>query len=98
MPNVTSLKIFEMQDPKVFEGLKTAFPNLVRLGVDTQSQVYGREEESGIKLGAVLGQLGACVVGWTGLKFVELALPTYPEHVKDILLNMLEGKELYKGG
>ncbi|XP_035701008.1 uncharacterized protein LOC118433314 [Folsomia candida] len=91
---VKTLKIFEIHDVIFFEGLKTAFPNLESLEVDTCTKKdHFLEKESGMKLGVVMNACG----GWSGLKHLELGLPTYPEEVKDVLQTMLDGLNLCKG-
>ncbi|XP_035700991.1 uncharacterized protein LOC118433303 [Folsomia candida] len=90
---VKTLKIFEMHDPKLLEGLKTAFPNVVRLEVDTRSRTDDRGKESGMKLGVVLKACG----GWQGLKRMDLSLPVYPREIITAIPALLEGRELYKG-
>ncbi|XP_035700984.1 uncharacterized protein LOC118433300 [Folsomia candida] len=91
--SVKNLKIFELHDPKLLEGLKTAFPNLVRLEVGTHSRTDERGEESGMKLGVVLKACG----GWGGLKRIDLSLPRYPKEARDVIPALLEGRELFKG-
>ncbi|XP_035708095.1 uncharacterized protein LOC118435785 [Folsomia candida] len=89
---VESLKIFEMHDPTLLEGLKTAFPNLVRLELDTGDMTDHRGEESRMKWGPVLK---ACA-GWVGLKHLYLSLPTESDLVLDVIQGLLDGSELYK--
>lgn len=91
LTSVTNLEICEVHDPKLVEGLKATFPNLVRLKVDS---FYGTDfngDESGMELGVVLK---ACE-GWKGLKHLNLALPTYPVQILDILHALLDVEELY---
>lgn len=88
-----NLKIHELQDPTLLEGLKTAFPNLVRLEVVAVGRTDYREKESGMNLGVVLTACG----GWVGLKHLKLRLPKYPEEILDIIQALLNGLELYKG-
>ncbi|OXA40169.1 uncharacterized protein LOC118439394 [Folsomia candida] len=90
---VKDLKILELHDPTLLEGLKTAFPNLVSLGLETICPEDDREEESGMKLGVVLKACG----GWGGLKHLNLQLPTYPEEMMNVIQALLGGLELYKG-
>lgn len=88
--SVTNLKILEMHDPRLSTGLKTTFPNLMRLQVDTSGS---RGKESRMKLGVVLKACGGC----GRLKHLELALPICPQESKDVIPALLQGNELYKG-
>lgn len=86
---VTDLRIQELYDPTLLARLKTAFPNLKTLGLDSLYEM----EEGGMELGVVLK---ACV-GWGGLKHLRVRLPTYPERMWDFIKALLDGSELYKG-
>ncbi|XP_035716456.1 uncharacterized protein LOC118439330 [Folsomia candida] len=88
--NVKILKIFEMHDRTLLEGLKTAFPNLVRLLLGTNSRTG--DDGEGMELGGVLK---ACV-GWVGLKHLELWLPLYPKEIMGVIKALLDGVQLYK--
>ncbi|OXA40194.1 uncharacterized protein LOC110860771 [Folsomia candida] len=82
--NVADLRIHELHDPRLLDGLKTAFPNLQKLWLDNK--------EAGMELGVVLK---ACV-GWGGLNHLHIGLPTYAKKMWDIVKALLDCAELYK--
>ncbi|XP_035713226.1 uncharacterized protein LOC118437880 isoform X2 [Folsomia candida] len=88
LTNVTDLNINELYDPKLLEGLKTAFPNLTTLALDT----FHKKEMGGMELGVVLK---ACA-GLDTLNHFHLWLPTYPERMRDTIEALLIGRDLYK--
>lgn len=93
---VKYLRIIEMHDPALLDGLKTAFPNLERLSVRTRhaEDVDVAGGVSGMQLGAVLQ---ACEGGWEGLKHLEVGLPRNPERIGDVIKALLDCSNLYQG-
>ncbi|XP_021967280.2 uncharacterized protein LOC110862387 isoform X1 [Folsomia candida] len=85
---VTDLRINELYDPKLLDGLKTAFPNLRRLGLDSMYET----EVAGMELGVVFK---ACADLDT-LNRLDLWLPTYPERVLDVIKGLMDGSKFYK--
>ncbi|XP_035703519.1 uncharacterized protein LOC110842643 isoform X4 [Folsomia candida] len=90
--SMKNLKILEMHDPTLLDGLKTAFPNLESLDVKTFCKTDFRGNVSQMELGVVLDAFGR----WEGLKSLLLRLPVFPNTIIDVIRALLEGKELYK--
>lgn len=87
---VRNLKILELQDPQLLEGLKTTFPSLESLLLKTFFHGVGDR----MKLGVVLKACG----GWKGLKHLDLRLPVSNRaETFRVFTELLEGRELYKG-
>lgn len=95
LSSVIKLKISEMHDPRLLEGLKTAFPNLRELIVTTSEEMDSRGEVSGMELGVVLKACG----DWGTLKHLEIVVPSYPKQIMDIIQALLdaEAKGVFKG-
>ncbi|XP_035716310.1 uncharacterized protein LOC118439262 [Folsomia candida] len=91
--NVTSLMIREIHDPAFLDELMTAFPNVEKFDLDTYQRTDWRGGVSGMELGVVLK---ACV-GWKALKHFDIAVPTFPKEIEDVIQTLLDAKELYKG-
>ncbi|XP_035711702.1 uncharacterized protein LOC118437041 [Folsomia candida] len=89
-PTLRNLRIVELHDPQLLEGLQEAFPNLVKLTVDTRHAADFRRLNTTMKLPFVLP---ACL-GWEGLKHLNLALPRYPEKIVDVIKILLDCKDL----
>ncbi|XP_021959194.2 uncharacterized protein LOC110855071 [Folsomia candida] len=89
--NVTKLVLMEVHDPRLVGGLKTAFPNLESLKVDTYDEMDSDGRMSKMGLGVVLS---ACV-GWERLKCLNLALPMYPGRIGDVIEALMDSRELY---
>ncbi|XP_035711456.1 uncharacterized protein LOC118436903 [Folsomia candida] len=92
LSSVRNLEITELHDLQLFGGLVTAFPNLERLKVESFYCTDFKGEESEMELGVVL----KTCKGWKGLKHLDLALPTYPIEILEIIKALLEVGELYK--
>lgn len=90
-PTLRNLRIVELHDPQLLEGLQEAFPNLVKLTVDTRHAADFRRLNTTMKLPFVLP---ACL-GWEGLKHLNLALPKYPEKIVDVIKILLDCKDLF---
>ncbi|OXA37536.1 uncharacterized protein LOC118433514 isoform X2 [Folsomia candida] len=78
---VTDLKIHELYDPDLLEGLKTAFPNLESLALDTFHEEEEDEEKARMELDVVL----ETCAGFDKLTHLHLWLPTYPEQTWEVL-------------
>ncbi|OXA53524.1 uncharacterized protein LOC118435869 [Folsomia candida] len=87
-----NLKIFEMHEPTLLDGLKTAFPNLESLEVKTFSRTDFRGDVSRMELSVVLDAFGR----WEGLKRLLLRVTVFPDKLVNVIRALLEGKELYK--
>ncbi|OXA54625.1 hypothetical protein Fcan01_10498 [Folsomia candida] len=85
--SVENLAILEIQDPKLLDGLKTAFPNLKRLELDTRCKKYFKGE---------LGEMLNTCKGLEGLKYLHLMVSTFSEPRLNIILTLLDSAELYK--
>lgn len=92
--NITHLALFEIRNPTLLEGLKTAFPNLKVFEVYTCGEEDSREEMSGMELGVVLK---ACGGGLGALKHLYIEVPSYPREIQVIIHALLEVKEMLKG-
>lgn len=90
--NVRNLTIFEIQNPKLVHGLKTAFPNLERLELDTRCEKDFNRALARMNLGVVLNALK----GWEGLKHLNLKLPNFSRK-RDAIQTLLNAADLYKG-
>lgn len=93
LASVRNLSLRDIQDARLLDGLKTTFPNLERLELDTYYQRDWHGDLTGMKLGVVLN---ACK-GWESLKHLKLALPKSPSKMMNVLHALMEGSELYKG-
>lgn len=87
---ITDLRIYELYDPGLLDGLKMTFPNLKTLALDTLHKM----ELGGMELGVVLE---ACTNLDMKLDRLDLWLPAYPERMRDVIDGLLKGDKLYKG-
>ncbi|XP_035711511.1 uncharacterized protein LOC118436927 [Folsomia candida] len=75
-PNLRNLRIIELHDPQLLEGLKTAFPNLVRLQLETYYRTDFRREVSKMEypeeIGDVIKILLDCKELFTQLKTLQI--------------------------
>ncbi|OXA39440.1 uncharacterized protein LOC110861149 [Folsomia candida] len=91
---VTNLVLIGVYDPNLLEGLWPVFPNVGKLQVNS---FYGTKLSwltvSCTELGVVLTTCG----GWRGLKHLILGVSSYPRNVADIIGDLLDNKDLFKG-
>ncbi|OXA48162.1 hypothetical protein Fcan01_16885 [Folsomia candida] len=92
--NVTTVTIIEMHDPTLLEGIKTAFPNLESLALNTYNERDYAGAVSGMELGVVLK---ACTSELGRLKHLSIRLPSYPEQMMDVIKALLDSRDLYQG-
>ncbi|XP_035708221.1 uncharacterized protein LOC118435857 [Folsomia candida] len=91
LQSMRNLTINEMHNPKLLEGLKTTFPNLESLELNTRCEIDFKGEVTTMNLDVVLN---ACK-GWEGLKYLNLRLPNFSPN-QHVIQSLLDRSDLYK--
>lgn len=94
--SVSTLALMEVYgDPCILDGLRTAFPNVMRFEMDTYHYLWPDFCDKGddMKLGAILAACG----GWGRLTYLKVTMAKYPYKIGDMIRNLLDAKELYAG-
>ncbi|OXA55152.1 uncharacterized protein LOC118435535 [Folsomia candida] len=90
--SVRNLAILAIQDPELLEGLKTAFPNLEKLELDTGCKIDFDGATGMMELDEVFN---VCK-GLEGLKHLNLALPQFSKPTLNVVQTLFDRADLYK--
>ncbi|XP_035713587.1 uncharacterized protein LOC118438022 [Folsomia candida] len=91
LPSVRKLELIELYDPRLLDGVATAFPNVERLEM-VRLLAKELKEEVRLDVGVVLE---ACR-GLSALKHLKLTLSVYPAEMVDFIQGLLQGRELFQ--
>ncbi|XP_035712351.1 uncharacterized protein LOC118437451 [Folsomia candida] len=92
LPSVRKLELIELYDPKLLDGVATAFPNLERLEMVQRiaTGLWGQVDKVEMDI-----MLEACR-DWSGLKHFKVTLWKYPEKMGEFLQGLLQGREFFQ--